>query len=110
DAYIAKSHHTANRIREVYGRESTVVYPPVECGRFAPSPERSGRFVVVSRLVATKRIELVVEAANRYDLPLDVIGRGPEFARLQKLAGSSVRLLGWQPDVVVRQAMAESVG
>ncbi len=106
-AYIAVSRHVARRIETVYGRVATVVYPPVEVARFHPVKERSARFLVVSRLVRSKRVEQVVEAANRFQLPLDVIGAGPEFARLARLAGPSVRMLGWQPDDVVRQAMAE---
>jgi glycosyltransferase involved in cell wall biosynthesis len=105
---VANSRYTAARIREVYGRDAQVVYPPVETARFRPSAERSGRFVVVSRLVPTKRVELVVEAANRFDLPLDVIGKGPELKRLRELAGPTVRVHGWLPDALVRRAMAES--
>jgi glycosyltransferase involved in cell wall biosynthesis len=108
DAYIANSRYTAGRIEAVYGRDAQVVYPAVETSRFQPSRDRSGRFVVVSRLVPTKRVELVVEAANRYELPLDVIGKGPELQRLRKLAGPTVQVLGWLPDAVVRRAMAES--
>lgn len=107
DAYLANSKYTAGRIAEVYGREAQVVYPPVDMSRFEPSRERSGRFLVVSRLVRAKRVELAVEAANRYELPLDVIGDGPELRRLRAQAGPSVQILGWQPDDVVRRAMAE---
>ena len=110
DTYVANSMHTAARLREAYDRDSIVVYPPVECSLFAPSPERSGRFLVVSRLVATKHVDLVIEAANRLRLPVDVIGRGPEFMRLQRQAGDTVRLLGWQPDDFVRRAMASCIG
>jgi glycosyltransferase involved in cell wall biosynthesis len=108
DTYIANSGYTARRIREVYGRDATVVNPPVELSRFHPSRDRSGRFLVVSRLVPSKLVDLVIEAANRHSLPLDVIGKGPELPRLRKLAGPSVRMLGWQPDSVVKRAMAES--
>jgi len=108
DTYVANSRYTAGRIEGVYGRTAEVVYPPVETLRFEPSRERSGRFVVVSRLVATKRIELVVEAANRYELGLDVIGKGPELARLRRLAGPTVRVHGWLPDAQMKRAMAES--
>jgi glycosyltransferase involved in cell wall biosynthesis len=107
DTYIANSAYTASRIRQVYGRDATVVYPPVDLSRFSPSRGRSGRFLVVSRLVPSKRVDLVIEAANRYALPLDVIGKGPEMARLRRLASPSVRMLGWQPDGVIRRAMAE---
>ena len=109
DAYVANSRYTAGRVREVYGRDAQVVYPPVETERFRPSTERSGRFAVVSRLVPTKRVELVVEAANRFELPLDVIGKGPELGRLRKLAGPTVHVHGWLPDALVRRAMAESI-
>lgn len=109
-AYVANSAHTARRMQEVYGRDATVVYPPVEVSRFQPSRERSGRFLVVSRLVATKRVEIAIEAANQYGLPLDVIGAGPEQARLQRLAGPTVRMLGHRDDATVRQAMAACTG
>ena len=108
DVYLANSHHTAARIREVYKRNASVVYPPVDCEGFQPSRARSGRFLVVSRLVATKRVDLVVEAARQFDLQLDVIGQGPELARLKQIVNPNVRLLGWQPDQVVRRSMAES--
>ncbi|HWC28553.1 MAG TPA: glycosyltransferase, partial [Dehalococcoidia bacterium] len=106
DAYVAVSKHVAGRIRETYGRDADVVYPPVDVGSFAPQRERSGRFLVVSRLVPSKRVELAIEAANLAALPLDVIGRGPELKALSRLAGPTVRMLGWQPDTEVRQAIA----
>jgi glycosyltransferase involved in cell wall biosynthesis len=108
DRYLANSRYTAARIEAVYGRKAQVIYPPVDTLRFRPTRERSGRFVVVSRLVPTKRVDLAVETANRYELSLDVIGNGPELGRIRKLAGPTVRVLGWQPDSEVRRAMAEA--
>jgi glycosyltransferase involved in cell wall biosynthesis len=108
DVYIAVSRHIARRIRRVYARESVVIHPPIEVDSFQTSRERSGRFLVLSRLVHSKRVELVIEAANRYGLPLDVIGKGPELPRLQRLGGPTVRFHGWQPDHEVRRALAES--
>jgi glycosyltransferase involved in cell wall biosynthesis len=108
DRYVAVSSHIARRVRSVYGREAEVVHPPVDCGRFRPSDERSGRFLVVSRLVRAKRVDLVIEAANERSLPLDIIGLGPDEARLRRLAGPSVKFLGWQPDAVVAEAMARA--
>jgi glycosyltransferase involved in cell wall biosynthesis len=106
DAFLAVSKHIAARIERVYGRQAQVVNPPVDVGVCRPSRERSGRFLVLSRLVASKRVELVVEAASRHALPLDVIGTGPELPTLRRLAGPTVRVLGWQPDAVARQALA----
>lgn len=106
DAIFAVSKHIAARIERVYGRQAQVVHPPVDVQAYAPSRERSGRFLVLSRLVASKRVELAVEAANRYQLPLDVIGTGPELSALKRLAGPTARVLGWQPDADVRRALA----
>jgi glycosyltransferase involved in cell wall biosynthesis len=107
DAYVAVSKHVAARLRQTYGREAQVVYPGVDVASLVPCRERSGRFLVLSRLVPSKRVELVIEAANRYALPLDVIGSGPELPALQRLAGPTVRLLGWQSDEAVRDAIAQ---
>ncbi len=106
DAYIAVSDHIAARVRRIYRRDALVVNPPLDVRRFVPSKERSGRFLVVSRLVASKRIELVVEAANRHSLPLDVIGTGPQLRALQRMSGPTIHVMGWQPDAVVREALA----
>lgn len=109
DVYIANSRLVARRIETTYGRTAEVVYPPVETAAFRPGAERSGRFLVVSRLLAYKRIDLAVEAASWARLPLDVIGDGPDRSRLERLAGPSVRFLGRQPDEAVRAAMRACV-
>jgi glycosyltransferase involved in cell wall biosynthesis len=106
DAYIAVSGHVARRIRRVYGRSAQVVYPPVDTAAYEPSNERSGRFLVLSRLVRSKHVDLVIAAANSHGFPLDIIGTGPELPRLRRLAGPNVRVLGWQPDAVAHEALA----
>jgi glycosyltransferase involved in cell wall biosynthesis len=109
DAYIANSATVARRIESVYGRKAEVIHPPVDMSQFKASAKRSGRFLVVSRLLAYKRIDLAVEAASHANLSLDVIGDGPERSRLETMAGPTVRFLGRQPDGVVRDAMAMSI-
>jgi glycosyltransferase involved in cell wall biosynthesis len=106
DAYIVNSATVAKRIESTYGRSAEVIHPPVDVSRYELSEDRSGRFLVVSRLLAYKRIDLAVEAASRADLPLDVVGEGPERARLERLAGPTVRFIGYLDDSAVRQAMA----
>jgi glycosyltransferase involved in cell wall biosynthesis len=105
-AYVANSATVAARIQATYGREAEVIHPPVDTARFELTDERSGRFLVVSRLLAYKRIDLAVDAATRFGLPLDVIGDGPERWRLEHSAGPSVRFLGRCSDEVVRHALA----
>lgn len=109
DLYVANSHYTARRVRELYGRASEVVPPPVavepylEAGR-AITPGES--FLTVSRLEAYKRVDLIVEACTRLGLPLQVAGRGPDLDRLRRLAGPSVEFLGYVPDAELPALMA----
>ena len=110
DTYLANSRYTAERIRLAYGRSARVVYPPIETATFAPSAERSGRFLVVARLRQHKRIDVAIRAANALALPLDIIGEGSERAPLQALAGPTVRFLGRQSGSEVAAAMASCIG
>lgn len=105
--YVAISQYVAARIDRYYNRQSSVIYPPVDTTYFTPEPNAApGPFVVVSALVPYKRVEVAVAAARETGLPLDVIGDGPERARLVRLADGAphIRLLGRQPDAVVREA------
>ncbi|MCL6634017.1 MAG: glycosyltransferase [Alicyclobacillus herbarius] len=103
--FIANSSTVKERIKNVYNRESLIIHPPVEL------PERLDRetedfYLVVSRLVSYKRIDLAVQACTQAGLPLVVIGEGPDRQRLQSLAGNSVEFLGFQPDEVINEYLA----
>lgn len=102
DLYIAISEIVASRIRLRYGREAPVVYPPVDVERFTPRA-RGERLLVVSRLLPYKRVDLVVDAATRGGIGLDVVGIGPALADLRRRAGPTVRFLGRLPDVEVTE-------
>ncbi|MGH7196890.1 MAG: glycosyltransferase [Candidatus Saccharimonadales bacterium] len=97
DHFIANSHETQARIKEYYGRESTVIFPPVDIERFMNKPadatEREG-FLMWSRHVPYKRFDLAIEACNRLKLPLTIAGTGPETERLKKLAGPTITFVG----------------
>jgi glycosyltransferase involved in cell wall biosynthesis len=93
DRYIANSLTTQRRIDRYYNRDSTVVYPPVEMTRFAPGSV-GDYYLVLSELMAHKRISLAVEAFNRLRWPLVVVGNGPDARRLHRLAGPTVRFEG----------------
>jgi len=111
DAFVANSRYVAARIRRYYNRESTVVYPPVDTAFYrsddARRPPRSG-FLVVSALVPYKRIDVAIDACRRLGAPLTIVGSGPEADRLQTLAGSDVRFLGWQPNEAIRDLYRHS--
>lgn len=104
DRYIANSRTVARRIRKAYGRQVTVVYPPVDVERFngmgADVPPEPW-FLVVSRIVPHKRIDLAVETCTRYGIPLKVIGTGRALESLKRKAGPTVEFLGHCSDDVV---------
>jgi glycosyltransferase involved in cell wall biosynthesis len=104
DRYVANSATVAGRIKFAYGREARVVFPPVDLERFSMNPNRADLatwYLVVSRTVPHKRVDLVIDACTRASVPLKVIGDGRSLARLKERAGPTVELLGWQPDEVV---------
>jgi len=96
---IAISTEIQERIRRYYHRESALIYPPVEAAeRFTPARQVDDYYLVLSRLVPYKRIDLAVQACTRLDLPLLVAGKGRDRARLESLAGPTVQFLGFVPD------------
>jgi glycosyltransferase involved in cell wall biosynthesis len=107
DRFLANSQYVAGRIRRYYNRGSTVVYPPVDTA-FYRLPEPSGRhqpetsFLIVSALVPYKRLDIAIEACRQAKVPLKIVGRGPEEARLRQLAGADVEFLGWRSDEDIR--------
>jgi glycosyltransferase involved in cell wall biosynthesis len=107
--YVANSRFTAARVWRTYRRRAPIVHPPIATSAFAPSDERSGRFLVVARLRRYKALDRVVIAANEHRLPLDVIGEGPDRARLETMAGPTVRFRGRLGDADVVAAMARCV-
>lgn len=100
------SEHVAGRIRRAYGREARVIYPPVRTELFRPDGAPGEAFLCVSALAPYKRLDVAVDAFTRLGWPLDVVGTGPEAARLRRRAGPSIRLLGWQDDAALRVAYA----
>jgi glycosyltransferase involved in cell wall biosynthesis len=101
--FLAISATVQRRIAECYGRDSTVLYPPVDTDFYCPAEgPREGFYLAVSAFAPYKRLDLAVAACNRLRRQLVVIGSGQDEARLRALAGPTVRILGWQPDAVIR--------
>jgi len=88
--FIANSAHVARRIKKYYGREALVVHPPVDAGRFRLSNVVEDYYLVVSALVPYKRIDRAIAAFNALSARLVVVGDGPEYKRLRRIAGSTI--------------------
>lgn len=102
DRYVAISRHVQERIKKFYGRDSDIVYPPVDTVRCTPAPDggasNGGYDLVVSALVPYKRIDLAVEAYNRSGRPLKVVGTGSGAAKICRKAAANIEFLGWRSD------------
>jgi glycosyltransferase involved in cell wall biosynthesis len=93
DAYVANSETTRLRVASYFGRDATLLHPAVETGRFAPGPVGDA-YVVLSELMPHKRIDVAIRAFNALRRPLVVVGNGPDYRRLRRLAGPTVRFTG----------------
>lgn len=103
DYFIANSENVAKRIWKHYRRESVVIHPPVRCNLFNVGDIDEDYFLIVSRLQEYKRIDIAIEACNKLNIPLIIIGDGPDRERLEKLAGSTVKFLGRQSDETIKE-------
>lgn len=107
DYFIANSNEVAKRIKKHYRRDSIVINPPVNADFYTPTDEDEDYFLIVSRLVEYKRIEIAVDAFNDLGLPLIIIGDGPEKEKLQKMAKNNIKFLGRLPDEEVKKYYAK---
>jgi glycosyltransferase involved in cell wall biosynthesis len=104
------SQAVSKRIADAYQRDAIVIYPPVDVDRFRPQLPRENYYITVTRLVAHKRVDLIVEAFSKLNLPLVVVGDGPEMRRLKSMANSAVKFLGYVPDETVSELMGRARG
>jgi glycosyltransferase involved in cell wall biosynthesis len=105
DRYVANSETTRARIANYFGRDATVLYPPVQTARFSPGTPGE-EYVVLAELMAHKRIDLAVQAFSTIGRPLTVIGDGPDARRLRRMAEPNVRFTGRISDAEVAARLA----
>ena len=109
DEFIAISDYIAGRIKKAYRRESTVIYPPVDTDGFSLCKEKEDFYLTASRMVPYKNTDLIVGSFSKMpDKQLIVIGDGPEFDKIKKMAGPNVTLLGYQPFNVMRDYLQKA--
>jgi glycosyltransferase involved in cell wall biosynthesis len=98
DHFIAISDEVRRRIAKVYRREATIIFPPVDVGRFSPSNRIDDYYLFVGRLVPYRRLDVLIDAFNKMDKPLLIAGSGRDRERLEAMAGPTVQFLGFVPD------------
>ncbi|HET6274529.1 MAG TPA: glycosyltransferase [Candidatus Cybelea sp.] len=97
--FVANSRNVAQRIRAYYGRDSDVLHCPVDLDRFTIGNGRGDYFIVATRLLPYKRVELAIRAASLANVPLLVVGTGPAERNLRELAeGTTTSMLGYVSD------------
>jgi glycosyltransferase involved in cell wall biosynthesis len=107
DEFIANSHNVQNRIWKAYRRDSDVIYPPVAVEDFWTGAPQD-YYLIVSELVAYKRIADAVRYCSRTGRRLRIVGDGPQYRELRNLAGPSVQFCGRVPDIELRKLYAHS--
>jgi glycosyltransferase involved in cell wall biosynthesis len=111
DIFIANSSFIKRRIEKVYRRDSEVIYPPVSVDEFEFHSEKDDFYLTASRMVPYKKIDMIVEAFTQMpDKRLRVIGTGPEFEKIKKVAHgySNIELMGYQPFTVLKESMQKA--
>lgn len=98
DHYIANSKYIARRIKKVYGKESTVIYPPVDVEKFEICEEKEEYYFTMSRMVPYKKIDLIVKTFSKTDKKLIVAGTGPDMEKIKGFAGDNIEFLGFISD------------
>lgn len=109
--FIAISKHIQSDIRKYYNRDSVIIHPPVNTEIFnnleKSTSTRSG-YITIGRQTPYKKTDLIIKACNELNLPLTVVGRGPEHQKLKRLAGKTVSVLDNVSDQEVAELLAKS--
>lgn len=111
DYFIANSQFVAKRIWKCYRRKADVIYPPVDVEAFEYCDEKEDFYLTASRMVPYKKMDLIVEAFTKMsDKKLIVIGNGPDFDKIQKIAAGhgNIKLMGYQPFKVLKDYMQKA--
>jgi glycosyltransferase involved in cell wall biosynthesis len=108
--FAAISQSISRRIANAYQRDSIVLYPPVDVDRFKPATNRDNYYITVTRLVRHKRVDLLVQAFSKLNLPLLLVGEGPEMTPLKQMAPSNIQFLGYQSDETVADLLSRARG
>jgi glycosyltransferase involved in cell wall biosynthesis len=109
DQFVANSSAVAERIWEVYRRDAVVIHPPIDLDRFQLSSRQPEHYLILSRLVSYKRLDVAIEACNLLRRPLVIVGDGPDRKRLEAMAGPTVSFVGRRSDAEVEDYVAKAI-
>ncbi len=110
DLYIANSTTVAERIKRLYKRSALTVNYPIDPDKFVFSNDKDEYYLISSRMISYKRLDIVIEAFNWLGWPLIIIGDGPERKRLESLALENIKFLGYVEDELRSSLMAKAKG
>lgn len=109
DYYIANSQNVQKRIKKIYGKDSVVIYPPVDVNFFKPSDKKEDFYITAGRLVHYKRVDIILEAFSKLkDRKLIIAGNGPELRKLKKMATNNVEFLPLIDDFNLSEYLARA--
>ncbi len=108
DEYIGISEFVRRRIKKYYERESELIYPPVDVSKYSISKGLGDYFLMVGRLVSYKKFDLAIKAFSAMELPLKIVGDGPERKKLEAMAGKNIEFLGLVSDFKMPELYAHA--
>lgn len=103
DHFICNSHTVRGRIKNIYKRDADVIHPPIDCGKFGIAEGSKDYYLVVSRLLAHKRINVTIQAFNLLGVPLKIVGAGPHYPTLKAMASKNIEFVGVASDTELAQ-------
>ncbi|WDF48324.1 glycosyltransferase family 4 protein [Chryseobacterium sp. KACC 21268] len=109
DHFISNSNNVGKRIKKTYRRDSVTIYPNIDISNFTLCLEKEDFYLTSSRLVPYKKIDLIVKAFNQMpDKKLRVIGSGPDYEKIKKIAKSNITVMGYQPFDILKDNMQKA--
>jgi glycosyltransferase involved in cell wall biosynthesis len=108
DLYVANSSTVAQRIKKYYGQPAMVINYPIDSSKFSFIDKKDDFYLVACRLFGYKKVDIIIEAFNQLQLPLSIIGDGPERERLEALAKENIKFYGHVSDSKRRELMAKA--
>ena len=98
DSFLSISHNVRRKVLKYYGRESQVVYPPVDLSYYSPGTQKKNYYLMIGAFAPNKRVDLSVEAFNHLKLPLKIVGSGQDEEYCKNIAGDTIDFLGSLPN------------